>query len=197
MTDHGAFVLINTYCPRYDEDNPSRGTYKQLYNRTLLMRCEALHAAGRQVVLVGDLNVSHKHIDHCDPYPEFETLPSRIWMDQFVLAVTRQPIAVTSAAIPATSSVEGDQQIRTEGGVDEAAEIELERLQTDQAILDMLNEPFSQDNGVSQSNQVEQANEDASLEPAEQPKLISTPFLIDLFRYFQPTRKQAFTCWYE
>lgn len=35
--------------------------------RALQLRCEALIAAGRQVILVGDLNVCHREIDHCDP----------------------------------------------------------------------------------------------------------------------------------
>ena len=145
-------------------------------------------------MLVGDLNISHKHIDHCDPYPEFETLSSRIWMDQFVLSITRQPVTPQLLASLATeiSASSGLQPvICTE---DKSATIELEYLLHDQTIIDMLNEPFSQEKAPSQSDQIKQAKDDASLEPALRAPT-STPFMVDMFRYFQPTRKQAFTCW--
>lgn len=56
MTDHGAFVLVNTYCPFNNPDDPSREAFKHNWNVALRLRCEALAAAGRAVVLAGDLN---------------------------------------------------------------------------------------------------------------------------------------------
>lgn len=56
MTDHGAFVLVNTYCPFNNPDDPSRESFKHNWNVALSLRCEALAAAGRAVVLAGDLN---------------------------------------------------------------------------------------------------------------------------------------------
>ncbi|KAJ3217916.1 Class II abasic (AP) endonuclease [Dinochytrium kinnereticum] len=51
-----------------------------------------LVARGREVVVVGDFNVCHKEIDHCEPgkcilngVDKFEDTPSRRWMESFVV----------------------------------------------------------------------------------------------------------------
>jgi len=50
LTDQGAFILINLYCPFNNPDDPSRAKYKHNFNVAVRTRCEALRAAGRAVV---------------------------------------------------------------------------------------------------------------------------------------------------
>ena len=38
------------------------------FNKLLELRANALITAGFHVVILGDINISHKPIDHCDPY---------------------------------------------------------------------------------------------------------------------------------
>lgn len=70
MTDHGPFVLVNVYVPASRE---GRGDFKMLFHRALKLRCEAMAAEGREVVLVGDLNAAAARIDHCEPGDNFDT----------------------------------------------------------------------------------------------------------------------------
>ena len=110
VTDHGAFVLFNVYCPNAG-GGEDRYDYKLRFNRLLQARCErawrrpcgtilghahpcrltawrrtrgggrqalalcgpsassllVLLAAGRQVVIAGDVNIAHREIDTSDP----------------------------------------------------------------------------------------------------------------------------------
>ena len=68
-TDRGKSVaVINVYCPRADPERRDRLLYKMKFYKLLEMRAEALLGAGHSVIIVGDVNTSHKQIDHCDPY---------------------------------------------------------------------------------------------------------------------------------
>jgi len=67
MTDHADFVLINTYCPAITIDPlenkdkfDKRVKFKQRYLRAIYLRVKALRRDNREVILVGDLNVSHR-----------------------------------------------------------------------------------------------------------------------------------------
>lgn len=70
ITDHGGFVLLNVYMPASRE---GREEFKKAFHEAFKLRVEALVEAGRQVVVLGDLNAVVARIDHCDPDPtEFE-----------------------------------------------------------------------------------------------------------------------------
>lgn len=71
VLDFGLFVLINLYCPNQGSD--TRFSYKMNYHLMLQERVRGLMAAGRHVVVVGDLNVCAAPIDHCDGH-----LPSNL-----------------------------------------------------------------------------------------------------------------------
>ncbi|XP_071807640.1 DNA-(apurinic or apyrimidinic site) endonuclease 2-like [Asterias amurensis] len=77
-------VVINVYCPRADRENKERMLYKLQFYNLLQLRAEALVHEGRHVVIVGDINASHRRIDNCDPGPEFELHPSRQWLNSFL-----------------------------------------------------------------------------------------------------------------
>ena len=64
-----SLVIVNVYCPRYDRENPDgRDIYKMKFNKLLELRATALINSGHYVIIVGDINISHKPIDHCEPY---------------------------------------------------------------------------------------------------------------------------------
>ena len=64
-----SLIIINVYCPRVDADKleEQREIFKMKFNKLLELRANALIAAGFFVIVLGDLNISHKRIDHCDP----------------------------------------------------------------------------------------------------------------------------------
>ena len=88
VTDHGACVLFNIYGPAItseDEDQArARMTFKMNFFRALECRWNALLAAGRTVVVVGDLNIAPRPIDYPDYSPEKDfykdSRPDRRWM---------------------------------------------------------------------------------------------------------------------
>ncbi|KAI8850852.1 Endonuclease/exonuclease/phosphatase [Chytridium lagenaria] len=80
VTDHKLFVLLNPYSTRYR------------FHLAIGHKVAILVASGREVMVVGDFNVCHREIDHCDPgkcilknIDKFEDTPSRRWMDTFLL----------------------------------------------------------------------------------------------------------------
>ncbi|ODN94694.1 exodeoxyribonuclease III [Cryptococcus wingfieldii CBS 7118] len=55
VCDFGLFVLFNLYCP--NETNDTRRPYKMNFHYALHERVRLLQAAGRQVIIVGDINI--------------------------------------------------------------------------------------------------------------------------------------------
>ncbi|XP_075772085.1 DNA-(apurinic or apyrimidinic site) endonuclease 2 isoform X2 [Pelodiscus sinensis] len=79
-------TVINVYCPRADPQRPERAAYQAAFYRLLQGRAEALLTDGGHVVILGDINTSHRPIDHCEPGdPEtFREHPGRRWLDGFL-----------------------------------------------------------------------------------------------------------------
>ncbi|KAH8917545.1 DNase I-like protein, partial [Atractiella rhizophila] len=90
MVDLSLFVLINLYCP--NETNDDRLEYKNRYESMLESRVRGLMKAGREVVVVGDMNICHRPLDHCDPegrmkehgITDWYWHPSRRWLDNLI-----------------------------------------------------------------------------------------------------------------
>ena len=61
-------MVVNVYCPRADPERADRLSYKMRFYRLLHIRCTNFLNRGHHVVVVGDVNTSHREIDHCDPY---------------------------------------------------------------------------------------------------------------------------------
>ncbi|KAJ3375156.1 hypothetical protein GGF31_005878 [Allomyces arbusculus] len=92
LLDLGAFVLINVYCPNRG-DNESRAQVKTDYHALLLhVLTTLLTTDDRDVILVGDLNVSHRMIDHADP--------ATVLADTYGTARMLDPEAAFAAANP-------------------------------------------------------------------------------------------------
>ena len=133
ITDHGAFVLINVYCPATASGDEHRIAVKWAFHIALRRTVATLHAAGRRVVLVGDLNVSHRRIDHCDPDSwermcgPFHRGIFRQWMDSLLA-----PKQVTEAALVAVKSYcsdAGTSAVMTAGGA-AGKQLQLQHLST-------------------------------------------------------------------
>ncbi|WVN86453.1 exodeoxyribonuclease III [Cryptococcus depauperatus CBS 7841] len=61
VCDFGLFVLFNLYCP--NETNDARRPYKMNFLYALQERVRLLQAAGREVIVVGDINIVRAPID--------------------------------------------------------------------------------------------------------------------------------------
>ncbi|KAM8829919.1 DNA-(apurinic or apyrimidinic site) endonuclease 2 [Synchiropus picturatus] len=81
-----ALTVINVYCPRADPDKPERKQFKLNFYKLLQLRAEALLQGGSSVIILGDVNTSHRQIDHCDPSDaeNFEDNPGRRWLSNFL-----------------------------------------------------------------------------------------------------------------
>lgn len=72
VLDFGGFVMIGTYCPAGAEAE-DRVAYRRLWWKALRERCENLIENGRELVLLGDLNVHCEAIDQVEAdLEEFE-----------------------------------------------------------------------------------------------------------------------------
>lgn len=65
ILDFKMFVLFNLYCPHIASQE--RLFFKIQFYEVLLDRVNELIQAGREIIMLGDMNVTHKEIDHCDP----------------------------------------------------------------------------------------------------------------------------------
>ncbi|MFH4976367.1 hypothetical protein AB6A40_003076 [Gnathostoma spinigerum] len=79
-------VLINVYCPRSDADSFDRFEFKMRFHYLLEERAELFRSEGFLVMIVGDFNISHKRIDHCegDSTEDFDDQPHRLWMSKMI-----------------------------------------------------------------------------------------------------------------
>ncbi|KAF9432935.1 Class II abasic (AP) endonuclease [Entomortierella beljakovae] len=90
VLDFGFFVLFNLYCP--NETDETRLPFKMDYYHLLEERVQQLIKEGKEVIVMGDMNVIPTELDHCDPRKwkrdcgesDFtNTLPRR-WFNSFL-----------------------------------------------------------------------------------------------------------------
>eukprot|EP00088_Acartia_fossae_P067981 TRINITY_DN853_c0_g1_i3.p1 TRINITY_DN853_c0_g1~~TRINITY_DN853_c0_g1_i3.p1 ORF type:complete len:534 (-),score=82.79 TRINITY_DN853_c0_g1_i3:10-1611(-) len=77
-------VLINVYCPRADPEREDRKSFKLQFYKALDIRANNLAEEGHCVIVLGDINTSHRELDHCDPYDEFPDHPGRRFLTHFL-----------------------------------------------------------------------------------------------------------------
>ncbi|XP_071082601.1 DNA-(apurinic or apyrimidinic site) endonuclease 2-like [Haliotis cracherodii] len=78
-------AIINVYVPRVDSERDDRKEYKLRFLTLLQTRAEALLREGSYVIVLGDINTSHRMIDHCNPdSEEFNLRPDRQWLNRFL-----------------------------------------------------------------------------------------------------------------
>lgn len=73
VLDFGGFVMIGSYCPA-GADSDERVAYRRLWWKAMNERCRNLVAAGREVILTGDLNTHCYAIDMVEADPSEYTL---------------------------------------------------------------------------------------------------------------------------
>ena len=81
------FTLFNLYVPNGGREL-KRVPFKLDYYAALLAKCDALHAAGKNVIICGDINTSHQEIDVDNPKSKTKMtgfLPEeRAWITKFL-----------------------------------------------------------------------------------------------------------------
>ncbi|KAK3848541.1 MAG: Endonuclease/exonuclease/phosphatase [Linnemannia gamsii] len=90
ILDFGLFVLFNLYCPNETDDQ--RRPFKMAYYHLLESRVRDLIARGKEVIVMGDMNVIPTELDHCDPEKwkkecgesDFGNTAPRIWFNAFL-----------------------------------------------------------------------------------------------------------------
>ncbi|KAK3839560.1 MAG: Endonuclease/exonuclease/phosphatase [Linnemannia elongata] len=90
ILDFGFFVLFNLYCPNETDDQ--RRPFKMAYYHLLEARVRDLIARGKEVIVMGDMNVIPTELDHCDPErwkkecgeSEFGNTAPRRWFNAFL-----------------------------------------------------------------------------------------------------------------
>lgn len=85
LTDHGTFVILNVYAP--NSAGGARLPYKVAWLAALQGAMQRVRAQGKQVILVGDLNLRHRPID-C------------YWGSRLVSLVSLSKLSVSSGADP-------------------------------------------------------------------------------------------------
>ncbi|KAG2136066.1 Endonuclease/exonuclease/phosphatase [Suillus bovinus] len=86
IVDFGLFVLINVYCP--NETSDARLPFKINFHVMLQDRVQKLMNEGREVVVVGDINICASPLDHCDGHlasntASFYDHPARAWFHRW------------------------------------------------------------------------------------------------------------------
>ncbi|KAG0208582.1 Class II abasic (AP) endonuclease [Mortierella sp. GBA30] len=90
VLDFGFFVLFNLYCPNETDD--TRLPFKMDYYHLLEARVRELIGEGREVIVMGDMNVIPTELDHCDPAKwkkesgedDFTNTQPRKWFNSFL-----------------------------------------------------------------------------------------------------------------
>eukprot|EP00794_Sanderia_malayensis_P006263 gene6263-6983_t len=188
LGDSKPVLVINVYCPRASRHNEDRWKYKQMFYRLLQARCEHLLNCEKSVILVGDFNVSHTKLDHCEPDldPEyFESNESRIWMSNFIGQTDGVSEALRNKCCWVGNSS------ATSGQYDKS--VTGENMETEAGKMDCMAVCENVDAVIGQDDD-EEWSETIAGELSNEAVLGQKRFL-DLFRNFHPTRKDAFTCW--
>ena len=100
VLDFGLFVLINVYCP--NETSDARLPFKMNYHFMLQERVDKLVGEGREVIVVGDINVCATPLDHCDGHlasnaASFHDHPARAWFHNWLTPIGRMTDVVRSS----------------------------------------------------------------------------------------------------
>ena len=87
IAEYPGFVLINIYFPN-GKMGPERLMYKMAFYDVFLKYADSLKAAGKRLVICGDVNTAHREIDIARPKENAKRsgfLPEeRAWIDTFI-----------------------------------------------------------------------------------------------------------------
>ncbi|MGD8440909.1 MAG: exodeoxyribonuclease III [Holophagae bacterium] len=87
IADYGSFLFYTGYFPNGGNDL-SRVPYKLEFSEAVLQHAEAQRAAGRSIVICGDVNTAHREVDLANPTSNKKNtgfLPEeRAWVSRFI-----------------------------------------------------------------------------------------------------------------
>jgi exodeoxyribonuclease-3 len=87
IAEYSAFTLFNVYYPN-GKSGPERLNYKMTFYDVFLKYADALKAAGKKLIICGDVNTAHKEIDLARPKENSKVsgfLPEeRAWIDKLL-----------------------------------------------------------------------------------------------------------------
>uniref|UniRef100_A0A0B7AGN5 DNA-(apurinic or apyrimidinic site) endonuclease n=1 Tax=Arion vulgaris TaxID=1028688 RepID=A0A0B7AGN5_9EUPU len=89
-------AIINVYVPRAG-DKEDRLQYKLKFLTLLQSRAEALREQKIHVIILGDMNLTHRKMDNCDSEcdDDFKLRSSRTWMNEFLQKSERDASIIT------------------------------------------------------------------------------------------------------
>lgn len=110
MIDIGPLIIACVYAPA---NAYGRGPFKAQYHQAISHRIRSLLSSRRHhILLLGDLNVSHRAIDVADPSswaPDpttFKSAPTRVWMNELLGFSSAAAAAASSSATTNTAAEE-------------------------------------------------------------------------------------------
>ncbi|XP_064632211.1 DNA-(apurinic or apyrimidinic site) endonuclease 2-like [Lineus longissimus] len=175
-------VLINLYCPRAPPENEERQKFKLEFYRLVQIRAEALVNEGHHVLVLGDINTSHRPIDVGDPdeEDEFMAKPARKWLDQFLCRIHKENAEENTVHQSQNSNVTQSQESVSSSGSSQDStksnvKKRLPRTRSGKPITKAVRE-----------NHAEYVRQFARTTPG---------LFVDSFRYFHPNQEEAYTCW--
>lgn len=85
IADKNVLSIVNVYCPCVSGEMSGREKFRMDFLLMLEERLVSL-ATYSHIVLLGDINIAHKVIDHCDPGEEnlFYDEPHRLWFNKLI-----------------------------------------------------------------------------------------------------------------
>ncbi|XP_042882834.1 DNA-(apurinic or apyrimidinic site) endonuclease 2-like isoform X2 [Penaeus japonicus] len=196
-------AVINVYCPHVDPEKPERRIYKIRFYELLRQRAAAIRDTGCHVIIVGDINTSHKRIDHCDPddSEDFENRLGRRYLDMLLLPIYKNDQQNETSGnhhkVEGIESVQNDHICSSEPGmIGEVSKID-DSLQLVKTSSSSPSEE-SDDSRVDVNNKMREDEGYVGEQQSDEALLSSsTNFqVVDTFRYFYPQREKAFTCWH-
>lgn len=194
-------AVINVYCPHVDPEKPERRIYKLRFYELLRQRAAAIRATGCHVIIVGDINTSHRRIDHCDPddSEDFENRLGRRYLDMMLLPIYKNEQQYE------TSST--DQKARVDSAQNNyMCSSQLGKIDGMIKISDRLKLAKNRSSSLTEGSDYSRAEVNSKTreegyggEQQSDESLLSssTNFqVVDTFRYFYPLKEKAFTCWH-
>ncbi|KAK7085169.1 DNA-(apurinic or apyrimidinic site) lyase 2 [Halocaridina rubra] len=167
-----SIALINVYCPRVDPDKSERRVYKLKFYELLRQRAAAIQATGCHVIILGDINCSHKRIDHCEPdeSEDFENRLERRYLDKFIIPLYKETVNVQDPP--------------------------KERLRVDGEITDNYKVSNRNKYEINSKKDDEETYFENDLDSFAFIHESSCKFqVVDTFRFFYPEKCNSFTCW--
>ncbi|XP_042234412.1 DNA-(apurinic or apyrimidinic site) endonuclease 2-like [Homarus americanus] len=200
-------AVINVYCPRVDPEKPERRVFKLRFYELLRQRAAAIHATGCHVVVVGDINTSHKRIDHCDPdeSEDFERRLGRRYLDKFLIPLHKKEDDTEnkekSLDKECTSLLHfPDEKDFGRLKIFNCRSSEETLIPTDISAQMRLKKETIEEQGKADTKRERQT---INTEEFEEDEISDDHLLVsgsdfqvvDTFRYFYPNKRDVFTCW--